>query len=100
MREMVTGLKIRFLDDLASEDAERRERSVNRRARARGFSTGSSAGVIQGGSDPAFGDLMLALEAGRVHAEKDLDAVACPFGDLGWGYPAVEPGGRHAWRRS
>ena len=37
---------------------------------------------------------MLALEAVRVHAEKDLDAVACPFGDLGWGYPAVEPGGK------
>ncbi len=37
---------------------------------------------------------MLALEAVCVDTEKDLDAVACPFGDLGCGYPAVEPGGK------
>ena len=42
--------------------------------------------------DPALGDLVLAFEALGVDTQQDLNAVASPFGDPGWGYSPVEPG--------
>ena len=48
--------------------------------------------VCESGRDPALGDLVVAFEALGVDAEQDLNAVASPFGDLGWGYSPVEPG--------
>ena len=50
--------------------------------------------LLQSSDDHALGDLVLAFEALGVDAEQDLDAVASPFGDLGWGYSPVEPGGQ------
>jgi hypothetical protein len=55
---------------------------------------GCSLGVCKSGGDSALGDLVLAFEALGVDAEQDLDAVSCPFGDLGWGCSSVEPGGQ------
>jgi hypothetical protein len=42
--------------------------------------------------DPALGDVVLAFEAFRIDTEQDLDAVPCPFGDLGCWDTTVEPG--------
>ena len=46
---------------------------------------------MQGGGDPALGEVVLAFEALGIHAEKDLDAVACPLRNLGWCHSPVEP---------
>jgi len=44
--------------------------------------------------DPALGFVLLAGDALGVDPHQDLHAVARPLGDLGRGYPGVQPG-RH-----
>jgi hypothetical protein len=51
-----------------------------------------SLAVVQSCRDPLLGDLILAVEAFGVDAQKHLDAMASPLGHLGGGYSPIEPG--------
>jgi hypothetical protein len=60
---------------------------------AEGRALRPSSEVPQGGIDAHVGDFVAAIDALRIDAKQDFDAVPGAFGNLSCGYPGVEPQG-------